>query len=44
MKYLLECGNCGSTNKRRYLPQWFTCSECGESVTTGHYEKVILKE
>ena len=43
--FLLECGNCGTMNERKYLPQYFLCSECGEGSLTEHYEeKVILKE
>ncbi len=43
--FLLECGNCGTMNERKYLPQKFLCSECGEGSLTEHYEeKEVLKD
>ena len=43
MKYLLECGMCGTINERSYLPQKFRCKECGECVETDGYEMKVNK-
>ncbi len=43
VRYVLICGNCGTENRRPYLPQKFLCSECGEGSLTDEWreEKVI---
>lgn len=39
-KYVLICGNCGAKNQRKYLPEKFRCSECGEGSWTDEWEIV----
>jgi len=41
-KWKLTCGNCGSTNIRDYIPQYFKCRYCGETSYTDEVEE--LKE